>query len=139
MRVKKSTYEFSLEWLKIAEDDLKWAKHSFKGNMYSRVCFVSQQVAEKSLKGFLYFEDKRAPKTHKLVDLAKLCRKIDPDFKLINKHISILDPFYLGTRYPDIGDIERFDKKDLAERAIESAEKVLEFVKGKLTESKKSS
>lgn len=38
--------EFSLEWLAIAADDLKWAKDTYADGHYARTCFVCQQVAE---------------------------------------------------------------------------------------------
>jgi len=43
-------------WLKAAKHDLRWAEGSLKLKEYAGVCFLSQQVVEKSLKAFLYLK-----------------------------------------------------------------------------------
>lgn len=123
--------EFAWEWLDTALDDLRWAKASFKDGFYSRVCFISQQVAEKSLKGFLYYHKDRI-KSHDLVRLRKECQKHDSDFSVIDKATTKLNRYYLKTRYPDTGDFKEFENKELSSEAIEMAEEVLNFVKNKL-------
>ena len=123
--------EFALEWIKTAEEDLLWGKASFEDGFYSRVCFICHQCVEKSIKGFLYFYDKRI-KTHNLTELLTVCVKIDKEFASLEKYSSKLNPYYLETRYPDMGDVEKFNKKEFAQEAIEMAEKVLNFVKNKL-------
>ena len=45
--------EKAKRWLKQAMEDLKWAKHLLKEGAYYLVCFLSQQIAEKSLKAYL--------------------------------------------------------------------------------------
>lgn len=129
--MRKDIKEFVLEWVDKAEDDLLWAKASFKDGFYSGVCFLCQQVAEKSLKGFLYSYDVRI-KTHNLTTLLTACAKKNKNFSTIEKFTSKLKPYYLKTRYPDMGSVEKFNKKEIAEEAIEMAEEVLDFVKKKL-------
>lgn len=124
--------EFSLEWLTIAADDLKWAKDTYADGHFARTCFVCQQVAEKSLKGFLYGH-KVEEKTHNLIRLLLLAAKIDSGFSTLKDTLSILDPYYISTRYPDIGDIKQFDTEDLAKEALVAAEEVFIFVKKKIT------
>ncbi len=36
-----------LDWLRQAENDLAWARHSLAGGFYAQTCFASQQAAEK--------------------------------------------------------------------------------------------
>lgn len=120
--------EFANEWILIAEDDLRWAKASFEDGFFSRVCFVCQQATEKVLKGFLYGNNVYQ-KTHSLLRLMDLCAKINSSFLELKNDLTILDPYYLETRYPDMGDIDQFDKKELAQEALLASERVIEFVK----------
>lgn len=43
-----------MRWLMQAEEDLSSAKYLFEGERYYLVCFLSQQIAEKAIKAFLY-------------------------------------------------------------------------------------
>src|SRR3989344_6498888 len=126
-----SLTEFVNEWLSIAEDDLRWAKASFEDGFYSRVCFVCQQVAEKALKAYLY-GNKLQQKTHSLLRLMEACAQKEPRFRELKNDLVVLDPYYIGARYPDIGDIERFEKKELAQEALTAAEKISRFVKNEI-------
>lgn len=124
--------EFAEDWLVIAGEDLDWAKASFKAGFYSRVCFVCQQVAEKSLKGYLYAQ-KVEEKTHGLIRLMNLCVKFDAEFGKLKTDLAILQPYYMSTRYPDMGETSKFNRRELAEEAVKAAERVLGFVKKKLS------
>ena len=125
--------EFVNEWISIANEDLRWAKASLDDGFYSRVCFVCQQVAEKSLKGFLYGNNVQE-KTHSLLHLMDMCAKKNSDFLELKNELAVLDSYYIQTRYPDIGDIDRFNKSEFAQEAISAAEKVLAFVIKKIPE-----
>jgi len=35
-----------LDWLRQAENDPQWARHSLAGGFYAQTCFVSQQACE---------------------------------------------------------------------------------------------
>src|SRR3989344_4964039 len=129
--MNKGIKEFALEWINKAKQDLLWAKASFKDGFYSGVCFLCQQIAEKSLKGFLYSYSIKI-KTHDLTELLTACVKVDKEFSTIEEYTSKLNPYYLETRYPDVGDVEKFNKKEYAQEALEMADKVLNFVKEKL-------
>ena len=86
-------------WFAMAEDDLNFARVGLREKFFSQVCFLSQQAIEKVLKGYLVHLGKTYPKTHKLIDLYRLCgAKILEPFK--NK-IKLIDEFYIPTRYPD--------------------------------------
>ncbi|MGQ9631116.1 MAG: HEPN domain-containing protein [bacterium] len=43
-------------WLEQAEVDLKWAGDLAERGGYHIACFLAQQVAEKAIKGFLYYQ-----------------------------------------------------------------------------------
>lgn len=79
------------EWFSKATDDELSAKDILtnKEGAASTVCFLSQQMAEKYLKGYLIFQGKEFPKIHDLAKLLKLCQKIDIEFsKLKSESIS---------------------------------------------------
>lgn len=116
-------------WIKAAEHDLQWAKGSFKLEEYAGVCFLSQQIVEKTLKAFLYLESEELRKIHDLDNLLSQAIKYDKNFEKFIIATSTLSNYYLRTRYPDIGDVNLFDKKELAEEALTWAEDIFKFVK----------
>lgn len=133
--MNQSDIKFASEWLEVAQEDLQWAKASFKDGFFSRVCFVCHQIIEKSLKGYLY-ANRRESKSHDLVGLLKICTTIDSNFTQLKNEVKFLNPCYIGTRYPDEGDVRKFQDKIIAKRAIETASMVQEFVMKKLAEAR---
>lgn len=114
-------------WFAMAEDDLNFAKVGLRERFYSQVCFLSQQAIEKALKGYLVHLGKTYPKTHKLIDLYRLCGAtfLEP-FK--NK-IKLIDEFYIPTRYPDGipgGLPNRASNETDANEALKTAEDVMQ-------------
>lgn len=124
--------ELAVIWFKRAEEDLLWVKYDFKGKYYSQVCFGCQQIAEKSLKAFLFSCKKKLVRTHNLLKLLRLCRLEEPSFKKLFSNCEVLNAYYTDTRYPDIWDYGRFNKKKLASEAIPLAGQILEFVRERL-------
>lgn len=116
-------------WLKAAKHDVEWAEGSFKFKEYAGVCFLSQQIIEKSLKAFLYLKGEELRKVHDLDNLLSLAMKYEKTFRKYTTATSILSGYYLSTRYPDIGDVEIFNKKELAEEALNWATEIFNFVK----------
>jgi hypothetical protein len=58
----KTGYSISManranDWFRQAEDDLHWAEDTLKAGRYAQVCYISQQVAEKSLKAYALYLD----------------------------------------------------------------------------------
>lgn len=119
-------------WFNASENDLDWARGSLDLKKYAGVCFLSQQVAEKSLKAFLYSKDEDLKKIHDLDKLLSTAMKHKPGFAKFKKVTATLSGYYLTTRYPDIGDIDVFDKEELAKEALSMAEKLHTFVKKNL-------
>ena len=118
-------------WLNYAENDLKMAKISLREDaVISSAFFLTQQCAEKSLKGFLIFHGKPAKKIHDLVSLLKSCEGVDFSFEILRKQVIGLNPFVTQYRYPDAA--LPFPDKTTLEISIKEAEDILEFVKQRL-------
>ena len=60
-----------LRWLTQAQKDLYWAGHLAEQGGYHLACFLSQQVAEKALKGFIYAQGEEIVLGH---SVERLCR-----------------------------------------------------------------
>lgn len=118
-------------WLKLADEDIHWAKASLKENVLRGACFAAQQGAEKALKAFLLSKDVQTPKIHDLIALNAKCENLDKEFRDLEKSCSILSPYYLSSRYPDIVQFEQYSQK-MAKEAVSQAEKIVDFVKSKI-------
>ncbi|MDP2939982.1 MAG: HEPN domain-containing protein [Candidatus Omnitrophota bacterium] len=122
-------------WFKFAKDDLKVAELILKEEIFNQVCFHSQQVVEKVLKGYLSVEHKIIPKIHSLNDLLNLCIEINKDFSNLIEMCFKLDKYYIPVRYPDAlpGILpEGLPQEKDAIEAISFAKKIMRFVKAKL-------
>ena len=121
------------DWIDAASDDLDMARLALGNGYWSHVCFLSQQVVEKSLKSLFLVEGKVYPKTHKLMDLLTNLGNLAKEIKGFKAEIKVLDEYYLATRYPDAIPGKRADglpEEAHAKTAIETAEKVFNLVKG---------
>lgn len=129
---QENNKKLSQEWFEIGENEFNFAKAGFEelDAFYPQICFLSQQAIEKYLKGFLIYNKKKFPKIHDLTELLKLCAKIDKSFLKFLKWTDTLSQYYLVSRYP----IEYPPAgKSEAEEALKIAEKIIGFVKRKLT------
>lgn len=126
----ESRYEAE-RWFKQAEADLKTVEVLIQGERYYMACFLSQQVAEKTLKSFLYAKGEEFIYGHSVSKLCLQCAEYDDSFKKLRSEIKNLDQFYIEARYPnglpDDIPAEFFDKKD-ADQAYEKASKAVAFV-----------
>lgn len=115
------------EWLKKASDDELNAQSILKhrDGTPSGVCFLSQQIAEKYLKALLIFHKKNFPKVHDLLELETRLLEIEPGIKKLHQKLSMLNRYYIETRYP--GDYPDFFWED-AEKALKAALDIKEFV-----------
>jgi HEPN domain-containing protein len=67
--------------------------------IYNQACFHAQQCAEKVLKAWLRYLGTLPPRTHQLsLLLALLPDEVLADLRI---EITLLDRFYIPTRYPD--------------------------------------
>jgi HEPN domain-containing protein len=123
----KKNPQLAKEWFLRAQDDELSIKDILEDRQGSpnTVCFLSQQMAEKYLKGFLVFHRKRFPKIHHLDKLLNLAKKIDSQFENLRKEAEELSEFYITARYP--GDYPQFTFKE-AEKAFRGALKIKEFI-----------
>ena len=124
------------EWFRYSQNDLISARHLFE-NVYPKqieiACYLSQQCAEKSLKGFLIFKDIDPPRTHDLVKLCQLCINYDSTFSKISNICSDLTPYGVGVRYPNQLTVDDV----LTKSAISKAQLIYDFCVGKIPESSK--
>lgn len=124
-------------WFNQAFEDLKSTKILFENKRYYLVCFLSQQIAEKALKSVIYFNNEDLVIGHSVKILADWAGQFDVIFKKLGEKISILDSYYIPTRYPnglpDGIPAEVFNEKaaqgalDLAEETIKIVKKYLNF------------
>jgi len=119
------------EWLNYSHNDLISARHLFE-NLYPKqieiACYLSQQCAEKALKGFIFFNDIEPPWTHNLVELCQICIEYDNTFSEILNVCSNLTPYGVHVRYPN----ELAVNDTIAKLAVEKAQFVYNFVVGKI-------
>lgn len=121
-------------WLSFAEDDILTAKIALENKIYNQVCFHSQQAVEKLLKGFIEGCGQRAPRTHSLRDLMNICTRIDSSFCQFDSYATILDQYYIPTRYPDAlpGMLDSgLPGKNDAKEALEMAQEIMDYIKSK--------
>ncbi len=123
------------QWLEKATEDLTVARLVLKEGHTAHACFLSQQCIEKSLKAYLLFKANDYPRTHKLVDLLSNCASSDPAFSQFLADCTVVDQYYIPTRYPDGipgGTATGMPSEIEAQEAMATAEKVLQFVAPKL-------
>jgi HEPN domain-containing protein len=125
---RKNNLKLAKEWFKIGEEELKFAQVSFKefDSFYPQICFQCQQAVEKYLKGFLIYHGKKLPKIHDLVELIKLCSKIEKGFEKFLEDGAFLSQYYIRSRYP----VEYPSAtKEETEKCLEIAERIINFIK----------
>lgn len=119
------------KWLKFCDEDLRAADATLKDNVFSAVCFHSQQAAEKAIKAILLAKSGKVPRDHSVLRLAEMSGDKEL-FELHKGEMEFLDMFYVPTRYPDAlpGSLpEGLPNKEDAEKAVFSAKKIVEFIK----------
>jgi HEPN domain-containing protein len=122
-------------WLEQAGEDLVSAKVVMEAGRYYLVCFLSQQIAEKALKAFLYASGEPLVTGHSVERLAAWAAEYEPEFENLREEISPLDGYYIPTRYPN-GLAEsipaRVYNRASAEGALHLATQALEQVQTRL-------
>jgi HEPN domain-containing protein len=121
------------EWFKYSENDLISARHLFNDlhpKQSEIACYLSQQSAEKALKGHLLFKDTEPPRIHNLVELCQICINFDATFSEILDACSDLTPYGVAVRYPN----ELAVDDTLAKLAIDKAQVIYDFCIGKFRE-----
>jgi len=114
-------------WLGKATQDLSAAEVLNRDqDAFSEVIlFHCQQAAEKALKSFLQWSDKRPPRTHDLILLLGLCVDLNPQFEELAESCQALQALAVDPRYP----VEASDPDFLPpDEAIQYAHHVLDCV-----------
>ena len=137
MSIEKNVAE-ALRWLRTGEDDLDAAIVLKKNGKYPQSCFYAQQAGEKILKAVWYYAD-ADPWGHSIRKLIEDLQNVDLSFydrlKGLLKAGTILDRFYIPTRYPnglpDLTPSEAYMDED-ADLCTQEATKILTTVKSLL-------
>lgn len=115
-----------LEWFEKADEDELLARAGLKEKASpSGICFLSQQMAEKYLKGLIVFHNQKFSKVHDLLELEKILIHFEPDIKNYEENMDLLNRYYIETRYP--GDYSEFTLEE-AKNALEAAQRIKDFV-----------
>lgn len=118
------------EWVQKAEGDYIVVQKMFRARkqpVYDAVCFHAQQCAEKYLKAYLQEHERDVPKIHKLLDLLKLCKEVEPGLEILLPDLKELERFSVDVRYPGAG-----ADKDEAGIAFKAVQTVREFLRQRL-------
>jgi len=105
-------------WFNKAADDLRAAEHALLAQppLLGDLLFHCQQVAEKSLKGFLVWHSRPFRKTHSLEEIGEMCLAIDPNLKPLVDPLVPLTQYAWEFRYP--GDSEEPTREEAQEAII---------------------
>ncbi len=115
-----------LEWFaKAGEDELSTGIILNHGGACSTACFLSQQMAEKYVKGMAVFRNLSFPKVHDLLELETLLLKDIPEIQERHEDLQYLNRYYIETRYP--GDYPEI-KVSEAREAFAAASRIKDFV-----------
>lgn len=117
------------EWEKMGENDelniVSILKH--RDGTPAMVCFLSQQMAEKYLKGLLLFFSGDCPKIHSLIKLIALIKLHIPETEeVLKEEASLLDAYYIETRYVSDIPLETYTW-EMAEEAYDATKKIKQF------------
>jgi len=134
--MKQSSKSEAGRWLLQAERDIDDARYNLEGKRFNLVCFLSQQAAEKAIKGFLLSRGVEFVWGHSVGELCREAAGFEEKFAHLIHLGSALDKFYIPSRYPNglPGGIpsDAFTQEE-AESAIEYATKIIkqaeEFVR----------
>jgi HEPN domain-containing protein len=119
------------QWFEISAKDLWIAKHlltTLNPTPDEIICFLCQQSTEKSLKGFLCFNNIKFDKIHDLSQLLGKCISVNTEFKNYAKQCTFLSKYAVMPRYPN----EVLISDDDAQSAFRFAKSINEFVLSKV-------
>lgn len=126
-------FEEAKRWLMQALRDLSAAVESFRDGYFEWSCFQAQQAAEKLLKLFsMHMEEARG---HTIVELLDYLKDVEGVSEELYTYARELDRHYIPSRYPNAfesGYPALYYDSAVAERALNSANKIIEWVKQRL-------
>lgn len=134
--MRRSPLEEGRRWLEQAEADLRWADDLARRGGYHIACFLAQQVGEKALKAFLYAGGAEVVLGHSIERLCAEAAERHADFRERARRWSILDGYYVPTRYPNsLPDSipARVYTEDAAKDAVRLATEIVDYVRDLLS------
>jgi HEPN domain-containing protein len=99
--MRKSALKEGQRWLAQAAEDLRWASFLAQEGGWHLACFLAQQVTEKALKAFLYAQGEEIVLGHSVERLCAAAARYRPEFAEKARRWSLLDGYYIPTRYPN--------------------------------------
>jgi HEPN domain-containing protein len=129
---RRTPREEGERWLEQAEIDLRWAQDLADRGGHHLACFLAQQVGEKALKAFLYAQGDEVVLGHSIERLCHQAADRDERFAEHASRWTILDSFYVPTRYPNsLPDSipARVYTRDAAQEAVRLAGGIVAFVR----------
>ncbi len=99
--MRRSQMEEGERWLAQATEDLKWTALLAREGGWHLACFLAQQVVEKALKAFLYAQGEEIVLGHSVERLCSAAAAYEAKFAQKARRWSILDGYYVPTRYPN--------------------------------------
>jgi HEPN domain-containing protein len=122
--------ELVREWLERARLDLATARRlgSGKDPLWETAVYHCQQAAEKAVKGYLVFRDRRVKKTHDVEDLVKTAEEYEARFSAWHAAAKLVTPYAQEFRYPVEGrELLELDEEQYRQ-AEQAAAGILAFV-----------
>ena len=118
------------EWLRIARKDRNSARKLAEGDnpIFETALFHCQQAAEKAIKGYLLYHDRRFEKTHDIRPLVAQAHAVDDSFGELRSDAALLTPYAQTFRYPEDA---THPTHELFEKALAAADRVYRFVLAK--------
>lgn len=114
------------EWFNAAISDYQYAEVGLREEqIFPQIAFLSQQIAEKFIKGFLILHGIEPPRIHELPKLLDECVKIRKELEDLRDACELLTGFYIETRYPP--DTPQYTKEEIIE-AFRNAQRVKEKI-----------
>ena len=132
----KRPKEQAERWLKQTEHDLLVAQTHLQNDCFSDCCFMCEQAAQKAMKAFLFAQGERAIVEHSIASMVKRACGYDATFQPCLEKASVLDQYYIPTRYPDAlaepaVPFESYTREQAAE-ALAITREIVELVKRKV-------
>ncbi len=133
--MRRQPIEEGLRWLEQAEEDLRWAKELAERGGFHIACFLVQQISEKALKGFIYAQGEEIVIGRSIERLCRQANAWQPQFSEFAKTWTVLDSYYIPTRYPNgLPDSipARVFTEHAAKEAVRSAQEAVDFVRNEI-------
>lgn len=125
--------ELVRDWLTRASHNLRAARalSDLETPLLDAAIYHCQQAAEKTVKGWLQWQDDPFPKTHDVEDLVNQAAKIDQDFQQVAKAAAVLTPYVSAFRYAG-GSDEPMPSREEFDEALQHAQTIYEFDLGRV-------